>query len=163
MIQQTEQEGLTRLGRESVNVIQDETRVVLEQALKVVEEAGQHLFVLGGMPGPLSLSRDVQARIDTRQSSDERGKEARRVVLSLLAGKPGHRPRGRGSPFGQERGLATASRSRDPPHPPSQTLLQEREQAGARHMLHGQARGGGGALQEPRPASSLRWSDDKAK
>src|SRR5260370_10050039 len=151
MIQQTEQEGLTRLGRESVNVIQDETRVVLEQALKVVEEAGQHLFVLGGMPGPLSLSRDVQARIDTRQSSDERGKEARRVVLSLLAGKPGHRPRGRGSPFGQERGLARASRSRDQRHWPSQTLLQEREQAGGGHKRHRPGPGGGGAPRDLPP------------
>src|SRR5260370_7626679 len=128
MIQQKQQEGLTRLGRESVDVIQDQNRVVLEQALKVVEEAGQHLFVLGGMPGPLSLSRDVQARIDTRQSSDERGKEARRVVLSLLAGKPGHRPRARGSPFGQERGFAKASRSRTHPPWPFHALPQDRAQ-----------------------------------
>ena len=124
-----------------MDVIQDQNRVVLEHALQIVEEAGQHLFVLGGMPGPISPSRDVQARIDTRQGSDERGKEARRVVLSLLAGKPGHRPRGRGSPFGQERSLARASRSRDQRHWSSQALLQEREQAGTRHMLHWQARG----------------------
>src|SRR5258706_10258699 len=113
MVQQEQQQGLTRLSRERVDVIQNQDRFVLEQALKIVEETSQHLFVCVRIPWPLSLSRDVQARIDTRQSSDERGKEARRVVLSLLAGKPGHWPRGRGSPFGQERGLARASRSRD--------------------------------------------------
>src|SRR5581483_9454220 len=101
MGQHKQQQGLTRLGREMVDVIQDQDRVVLEQALKGVEETSQHLLVLVGMPGPIRLNRAVQARIDTRQSSDERGKEARRVILCLLTGKPGYRLRGRGSPFGQ--------------------------------------------------------------
>src|SRR5258707_9287311 len=38
MVQQKEQEGLTCLGREMVDVIQDQDGVVLEHALKVVEE-----------------------------------------------------------------------------------------------------------------------------
>ncbi|GHO63002.1 hypothetical protein KSC_018940 [Ktedonobacter sp. SOSP1-52] len=71
MVQQKQQEGLTHLGRESVNVIQDQDSVVLEQALKVVKEASQHLFVLVGMPGPIRLSRAVQACVDACQSSDE--------------------------------------------------------------------------------------------
>ena len=57
MVQQKEQEGLTRLGREMVDVIQDQDGVVLEHALKVVEEAGQNPFMLGGMPGPLGLEQ----------------------------------------------------------------------------------------------------------
>ena len=148
MVQQKEQEGLTCLGRESVDVIQDQDGVVLEHALKVVEEADQNPFMLGGLPGPLGLSSDIQVRIDARQSSDERGEEARRVVLSLLAGKPGHRSRARGSPFGQQGGLARASRSRDQRHRSSQALLQECEQARACHMLHGQARGSDATLED---------------
>ena len=156
MVQQKEQEGLTCLGREMVDVIQDQDRLVLEHALQLVEEAGQDLFVLGGMPGSIGQSRSVQVRIDARQSSDERGEEARRVVLSLLAGKPGHRSRGRSSPLGQQGRLARASRSRDQRHRSSQALLQEREQARTRHMLHGQARGSNAALEDHRRREPLK-------
>jgi hypothetical protein len=141
MVQQEQQESQTRLARKIVDIIQDQGGIVLEQALKVVEETGQHLFVLVWMPGPITLSRDVQACIDTSQSRDERGKEACRIVLCFLAGKPSYRSRGRGSPFGQERGFTRASWSRDQCHWPELSLLQEREQAGACHMLYGQARG----------------------
>src|SRR5690348_850822 len=147
MIQQKQQEGLTRLSRESVNVIQDQDSIVLEDTLKVVKEASQHLFVLGRMPGALSLSRDIQACIDARQSCSERGKEAHRVVLSLFTGKPGHWSRGCSGPFGQQGCFARASRSRDHYHWPKPSLLQERKQARTRHMLHGQERWSDTALE----------------
>src|SRR5260370_2138881 len=99
MIQQKQQEGLTRLGRESVDVIQDQNRVVLEQALKVVEEAGQHLFVLGGMPGPLRLSPDVQARLGTPQRRDPRGTDAPHAALPLPPAKPRPPPPRPGPPL----------------------------------------------------------------
>nr|WP_235932661.1 hypothetical protein [Dictyobacter arantiisoli] len=71
MVQQKEQQGLTRLGHESVDVIQDQDRLVLEQAFKIVEETSQDPFVLTGMPGPIGLSYGAQARIDARKSCDE--------------------------------------------------------------------------------------------
>src|SRR5215472_12169858 len=109
MVQQEQQQGLTRLGRELVDVIQNQGRFVWKQMVKIVEQTGQGLFVFVGMPGPSSLYHGAQALIEARQSSDERGEQPRWVVLPLFAGKPGHWLRSHGSPFGQQRGLASAS------------------------------------------------------